>query len=69
MCPEVSWVAFNPLLKRLCRFLQFPAYNLIVLGGDFQLFALAEVFKSMRDLIQSALRFVHLFAQLFNFAA
>ena len=44
MCSGVSPVALDLLLIRLCRFLQFPGYILIVVSGDGQLFPLAGMF-------------------------
>ena len=43
-------VALNLLLIRLCRFIQFSGYILIVVGGDRQLFPLAGMFPQLKCL-------------------
>src|SRR5256886_1150842 len=48
ICSVVSRVACNLLLICLCRFIQFPGYARIVVGGDGQLFSLAGDRKSTR---------------------
>ncbi len=46
-CPRV---ALNLLLIRLGRFIQFPGYTRIVVGGDRQLFPLAGMFPQLERL-------------------
>src|SRR5215467_3751374 len=50
MCSVVSRVARNLLFICLCRFLQFPRYARIVVGGDGQLFSLAGMLAQLERL-------------------
>jgi hypothetical protein len=50
MRSRVSWVALNLLLIRLGRFIQFPSYIRIVVGGDRQLFPFAGMFPQLECL-------------------
>jgi hypothetical protein len=47
VCP---WVALDLLLKGLRRFIQFPGYSLVVVGGDRQPFLLAGMLPQLECL-------------------
>src|SRR2546427_2832221 len=50
MCSVLSRVVRNLLLKRLRRFIQFPGYIRIVVGGDGQLFPLTGMLPQLECL-------------------